>query len=237
MTLVKPIINALSPTDSRIVNTLYTKNEIFGDLVTSTRVYNDGHNRLISEIKNKTGKRLGHEIYSLDKNMQTINGYYLEVEPEYRQRNFRLGELLRLSSIITMLENNIKQFEILSKNTAVYFHSKYKFIPSTARFDDRDNILKSIINNCKNPNDEIAKRAIEFIEKLKHNPSPEKQRQLTRETNTLAQNYIKRVISEKTQKKNPFIGAIDMKLTAQSVIENKNFFNKLLQKHGVDYSI
>lgn len=237
MTLVKPIINALSPTDSRIVNTLYTKNEIFGDLVTSTRVYNDGHNRLISEIKNKTGKRLGHEIYSLDKNMQTINGYYLEVEPEYRQRNFRFGELLRLSSIITMLENNIKQFEILSKNTAVYFHSKYKFIPSTARFDDRDNILKSIINNCKNPNDEIAKRAIEFIEKLKHNPSPEKQQELTRETNTLAQNYIKRVISEKTQKENPFIGAIDMKLTAQSVIENKNFFNELLQKHGIDYSI
>lgn len=237
MQLIKPIIKTVTPNDSRIVNTLHTHHKIFGDLITDTRICNDGHNRLISEIKNKTGKRLGHEIFSIYNNQKTMLGYYIEVEPEYRKKGYHLGELIRLSSIITMLENNIKQLDILSKNTAIYFHSKYKFTPNVIVFEDRDNILKTIIQNNKNPLDNIVKCAAEFIERLKHNPTAEEKRAITRETNTLAKAYIDNVISQNTQKEHPFIGAMDMKLTTETVIENKTFFNELFQKHGIDYKI
>ncbi len=235
--LIKPILKTASVSDSRIVNTLHTNNKILGDLVTDTRIYNDGHNRLISEIKNRMGKRLGHEIFALDTERRVMSGYYIEVEPEYRRKNYGFGELLRLSSIITMLENKMTQFEILSKNTAVYFHSKYKFSPSVIGFDDRDNILKSILKNCPNPLDEITKRAIGFVERLKVNPTNEEKRTITRETNILAQDYINRVLSQNVQKENPFIGAMDMKLTAEKIFENKDFFNNLFKKHGIDYEI
>lgn len=235
--LIKPALRPVTNNDSRIVNTLHTHNEILGDLVTDTRIYNDGHNRLISEIKNKMGKRLGHEIYSLDTERHTMNGYYIEVEPEYRQRNYNFGEILRLSSIITMLENKVKQFDILSKNTAVYFHSKYKFIPNVIGFDDRNNILKSIIQNGGNFVEDITKQAAEFLERISQTPPAAEQRELVQKTNILAKDYIARVIEKQEQKKHPFIGAMDMKLTAESVIENKNFFNELFKKHGIDYSI
>ena len=56
MHLVKPILKTITPTDSRIVNTLHTRHEIFGNLVTDTKIHYDGYNRLISEIKNPFGK-------------------------------------------------------------------------------------------------------------------------------------------------------------------------------------
>lgn len=237
MQLVKPILQTLSPSDSRIVNTLRTRHEIFGDLVTDTRIHNDGYNRLISEVKNKMGKTLGHEIFSINEDQKTMIGFLIETLPEYRKKGYRLGELMRLSSIITMLENNIKQLDIVSKDTAIYFHSKYKFVPSTITFKTRDNILETIIKNCKNPLDEITQRAARLVEKLKSNPSAEEQRTLTRETNTLAKAYIDRSMSQNNQRENQFNCAMDMRLTLQSIIENKNFFNKLFQKHGIDYEI
>jgi|InofroStandDraft_1065614.scaffolds.fasta_scaffold00014_247 hypothetical protein len=237
MHLVKPILKTITPTDSRIVNTLHTRHEIFGNLVTDTKIHYDGYNRLISEIKNPFGKTLGHEIFSIDNDNKTMTGYFIETLPEYRKKGFRLGELLRLSSIITMLENKIKQLDIVSKDTAIYFHSKYKFQPSTTAFATRDNILKNIIQNSKNPLDEIIQNAIEFIEKLKQKPSAEEQRAITRETNKLAKTYIDRVMAQQSQKENMFDCAIHMKLTSENIIENKDFFNALFKQHGIDYEI
>lgn len=170
MQLIRPILKTVTPTDSRIVSTLRTKNEIFGELVVDTRIHEDGYNRLISEIKNRMGKTLGEEIFSIDNKNKTMFGYLIETLPEYRQKGYGFGELMRLSSIITMIENNIQKLKITSKNTAINFHKKYKFQPA-----------------------EIASTA------------PKK--------------YL------------------DMELTTQDIIENKNFFNELFKKHGIDYEI
>lgn len=237
MQLIKPILKTVTPTDSRIVSTLRTKNEIFGELVVDTRIHEDGYNRLISEIKNRMGKSLGHEIFSIDNEQRTMFGFMIETLPEYRQKGYGFGELMRLSSIITMLENHIKQLDIVSKDTAIYFHSKYKFAPSNTQFDTRNKILESIIKNNKNPLDEISKRALEFIERLKHTPSAEEQRAITRETNTLTKSYIEKVMSQNTQKEHPFDCTMDMRLTSQNIIKNKDFFNELFKKHGIDYEI
>ena len=240
MTMFTPIINPLCNGDSRIVNTLHTHNDILGELITDTRIYNDGYNRLISEIRNLRGKRVAHEIFSIDKERSSMYGYYLEVEPEYRSsymKGFRFGEIMRLSSLITMIENNIQQLEILSKNTAVYFHSKYKFVPCITGFDDRNNILKSIIQNGGSFVEDLIKRAAELLAKIKQNPPAAEQREMVQQTNILAKNYIARVLEQQEQKTHPFIGAIDMKLTAENIIENKDFFNALFKRHGINYSI
>lgn len=230
---IAPIIKSVSPSDSRIANKLHTRNEILGELITDTRNYNDGYNRLISEIRNKIGKRFGHEIFSLDQERKSMYGHYLEVEPEYRMRGFRFGEVVRLSSIITMLENNIKQFDILSKNTAVYFHSKYKFVPNVVGIDDRINLLKSIVQNGGKFFEDLVKKATELLQP----PPSTEQKELVQQTNSLAKEYITRVLERGEQKNHPFICSVDMKLTAENVIENKDFFNALFQKHGINYTI
>ena len=40
-----------------------------------------------------------------------------------------LGEIMRLTSIIDMLENNLNKIQILSISNAIPFHTKYKFKP------------------------------------------------------------------------------------------------------------
>ena len=82
MQLIRPILKTVTPTDSRIVSTLRTKNEIFGELVVDTRIHEDGYNRLISEIKNRMGKTLGEEIFSIDNKNKTMFGYLIETLPE-----------------------------------------------------------------------------------------------------------------------------------------------------------
>ena len=54
---------------------------------------------------------------------------------------------MRLSSIIEILENKVKNFNIVSKDSAIYFHSKYKFKPNISSFKERDMLLKTVANN------------------------------------------------------------------------------------------
>ncbi len=240
MIKINPLIKNIAPDDLRQVCSFTTRNDRLGELTTSTRIYNDGFNRLITEIRNPMGKRLGHEIFSIDKEHQTMYGFYIEVEPEYRSsymKGYRFGEIMRLSSIITMLENNIRQFDILSKNTAVYFHSRYKFIPNIIGFDDRNNMLKSIVQNGGDFVIDLTKRAIELLERISKNPQATEQRAMVGETNTIAKDYIARVLEKHEEKKHPFIGTVDMQLTAENITENRDFFNTLFQRHGIDYLI
>ena len=105
-----------------------------------------------------------------------MTGQYIEVLPEYRQHNYFFGELLRLASIIELLENKLKQIEIYSKNTAVYFHSKYKFKPAIKNFNERDKVLESIIENEMNGYEDLRLRAKVLQNLIKDTDIPENQR-------------------------------------------------------------
>lgn len=210
-------------------------------LSVNVREYEDGFCRYITEIKNKQNKLLGKEIFSLFDNEHEITGLDIVVAPEYRNRNYNIGEILRLVSIIEMLENKINALKIYSKDSAIYFHSKYKFIPNIRNFKERNYALESIIgNNSTHTNLSNAKIiANQMMRKIRSNTSAAFQRDMCHNSNELIRYYIENVLKLKNKeyKNYPFKRGFDMILTRFDIIKNRKMFNDLFKKHGIDYEI
>lgn len=214
-------------------------NNTLGNLNLCIREYKDGFNRLIIEIKNHLNKVFGTELISLDKPQEPMLGYLIQVLPEYRQKGVRLGEILRLASIMQMSKNKVPYIEIYSKDTAVYFHAKYKFLPAEKIFEGRNSILDTIINDNSATFSDLKERATIFTETIEKNRNnAELQRQLCLDTNELAIEYIQRALNENNpEKTHPFKRGMTMKLTFENIQNNKDFFNNLFNKYGIDYKI
>lgn len=236
--LVKPVIRLYRPDDTRKLCSFEVLENKAGNLFINTKKFTHDNNfRFIIELKNKLGHLLGFEHYSHFEGTESMTGLYINVNEEYRQRNYYLGEILRLASIIQMLENKVKNFSIKSKSTAVYFHAKYKFQPSVTAFHDRDKLLKTIADDKSPDFKDLSQRAKIFTEQIKNILSGEKQRSMCRPANELIKEYITRALSEKNIKQHQFGWTMDMTLTEETIKGNKDFFNALFSKHGIDYKI
>ncbi len=229
----KPNINQV-----KNVPQLKVFNKYLGELTTVSKRSDTKPQDVITELRNRLGKVLGSEHFTLTEGYPESIGFLISVEPEYRKKNFRFGEILRLSSIMMILENKIKEFKIISKNTAIFFHSKYKFEPSIKSFETRDKALESVIENCKKGYEDIKHEAERLQEECRHKQDAKEQRELCIKTNLLLKKYFQRVLDLKDNTdSHPFKTAIDMVLTDKAIIENKDFFNNLFKKHSIDYRI
>ena len=238
--LVKPVWKNFSTTDTRkVFENFSIKNEILGNLSVGISDCQDGFGRWIIEIKNTLGKVFGKEVISIDRNNKYMTGYNILVEREYRQKNYRFGELLRLASIMEMIENKCPLLYIYSKDSAVYFHSKYKFEPAIRAFEERDAALMTIANDKSRNFKDLTNMAKILQKKINENKdNAKKQRELTQKTNILVQEYIKRAISENMPQKNhPFERGMDMILERKAVINNSDYYNVLFAQHGIDYKV
>ena len=214
-----------------------TFNKNLGELVTTHTRDSYSAQWIKTEVKNMYNKSLGHEMYSFNSDSQTGTGATMLVEREYRQKGFKIGEILRLSSIMGIIENDISEFEIYSKPTSIFFHSKYKFEPAITSFEERNAALLTIINNAKEGFEEFRTEAEELLEESYRKNTPEIQRNLCKETNLLLEKYIEKIIKTDNYKNFPFRSGIRMVLTREKIIQNKDFFNSLFAKHGIDYKI
>lgn len=211
-----------------------------GDVFVNITKYHRGENNFIIEVKNAFNKKLGHELLSLENNKtKDITGFDIKVEDEYRRKSFRIGELLRLGSIMEMMENKSSHIKITSKNTAVYFHGKYKFEPDITAFNERDCVLKSIIKDTSPNFEDFNTRAQKLLqEAVETKDNAPNQRDLCTRTNALVKEYIERaLLEEKPEKKHPFNYGFNMILRSKTVEQFKDFFNKIFENQGIDYKI
>ena len=213
-------------------------NRNLGEVYTETIINKDFPNRMITFLKDKYDRTLGLEEINLEQGLSTSAGLTIEAMQEFRNKGLGIGEMLRLTSIIAILENKIKEFFIYSKNTAIYFHSKYKFQPAIDTFSHRDFILENIIKNCKNKYENIKEDAQILLERAREEKKPESQRELCKETNELLKKYFNKIKENKDeQKSHPFDIGFRMVLTEDEIIKNKDFFNNLFKKYNVNYKI
>lgn len=237
------MINTISTLDAfQKIPQIRVQNKYLGELFTESRRGSVDRTLITTELKNRQNKVLGEEIFSLDTDTQTGAGLLIQTGAEYRQKScYKFGEILRLSSIMALLENKIKTFEIFSKDIAIYFHSKYKFEPAIKSFSERDRALQSIVmNSHKNGGEyaQFAKEAEELLKKIESEPEASKQREFCIQANALIKRYIQQVLATKNEyKKHPFDIGMRMLLTEKNILENKNFFNDLFKRHGIDYTI
>lgn len=214
------------------------KNEVLGDLFLKTAKA-EGEGRHKISLNNRLGKELGYEVFSINPQNKNIFGFDITVNREYRQGKFRFGELLRLASVMEMMENNSKQIRIYSKDKAVYFHTKYKFKPEMIGFEERDKAIKSIMNDPAPNFADLAKEAKKVYEKIESTKNnAQTQRDLCVTASELAERYLKRAVQEPHPEKNhPLNWGMYMVLKQDDVRQNEDFFNALFKARGIDYKI
>lgn len=236
--MIKPVINYFETTSKRKICSLDIETPLLKNLKASVRNSHNGGPQFVTEIKTPSNKILGLEEFSMRENYPTITGFYIQVDPEYRNR-YHLGELLRLISIIELMENKVKNLKIFSKHTAIFFHAKYKFMPDITQFSERDNALKDIIINKILKTETETTQALELLKRAAASNSAEEQREMCKQANGVIDNYIRKLLSgsDSEYSKHPFTFGMDMILTRDKIIENKEFFNKLFAKHNIDYEI
>lgn len=236
--LSKPLITLYKPQDTRKFCSFTVPNNKAGYLHLDTKsdTYGSGY-RFITELKNRFGKLLGFEQFTLFDNDKKSTGLLISVEQEYRNKKYYFGEILRLASIIDIIENKLNAFEIYSKSTAIYFHSKYKFKSAITSFDERDNALNAIIANQNSKYKDLAEQAKELLYLAQTSDDGKFQRMLCVQANKIINQYIQKVIQNGEYTKHPFNWGMTMKLTTDNIKANREYFNALFQKHGIDYQI
>ena len=134
------------PSESSIkVPPISIVNKNLGKIYTET-IEGDHISVITTKLKDEFNSELGKEVFTMG--YDVLYGQSIEVDPLYRNKGCRLGEILRLSSIMMFLENKINKFLIYSLPTAVYFHSKYKFMPYVDDMGACEVALKTMITNC-----------------------------------------------------------------------------------------
>lgn len=235
---VKPSIKLYRPDETRKLCSLIIPENKAGELNINVKEDISGSDyKFITELKNKFNKLLGYEYFGYFNKNDYMTGLYMYVNPEYRQKQYFFGEILRLTSIIQMLENKIKTFSIVSKDSAIYFHAKYKFQPSVTSFSNRNKLLSTIVKDKAPGFEDLSLKGKELAERIKNNPSPEKQRLYCSEANQFFNQYINRALLEKDINSHKFNWVMDMTLTHENVMKNKEFYNRLFEKHGIDYKV
>lgn len=190
---------------------------------------------IFTKIKNFLGKTMGEYHYTINPKTKTITKGYIETDPKYRNKG--VGEIMRLSSIMELKENHISAIELDALPEAIQFHSKYKFEPNLKKKESTVAILESI-SELPKLDKESKTKAKELIAQIHHNKPP-----YTEELNTNDEKAVNGFMTEyiETHKNNwqdaNFHQLLPMKLTSERVQKNSDFFNKLFQKHGIDYVV
>lgn len=249
----KPVIYDYKPLDTRKLCSFVVPESKIGklkfDIIEDPQA--EGY-KFFSQLKDSAGDVLGHEHFAMFEDSDHISGLYIATKQDLRKKGTGIGEVLRLGSIIEMLENGIKKLDIVSKDSAIFFHSKYKFEPAVTIFDERNRLLKCVAQDTAF--EDLSKEAQNLLDKIANTHSGKEQRILSEDANKLLAAYTRQVLAEKNQavlanpedakeiaadmyKKHSLAWTMQMTLTDEKILENRDFFNSLFQKHGIDYSI
>ena len=109
-----------------INNSIQLKNFGKYKLVTSLNTFDNKHEPIfVSTIKeNNKFKTI---LINNKNNLVGINSF--KIQENTFNKHTGLGEIMRLISIIDMIENNLQKIQIFSLSKATPFHLKYKFKP------------------------------------------------------------------------------------------------------------
>ena len=190
---------------------------------------------ITTQITDESGRLMGDYSYSLDPIERTIDYGYIKTKHDFRHKG--VAEIMRLSSLMELKENSLQSIKIDALSEAVPFHSKYKFQPDLKGKNSTLTILDSIVNKTKA--DEKDKKGAEKLIKKIVNDGEEDTINLTKGEAKELNGYIAKDIkkNQNNWEDTNFHHCLPMILTNKQVNKFSSFFNKLFQKHGIDYTI
>ena len=165
-------------------------------------------------VENPAGFDYGTELLHFNMFDRYIYSKNVQVGEAYQDSGFRIGEILKLTSIMMMVKNK-----------------KLK------------NALKSVMNSKEANMKPLQEKARELFEAaFKNKPASNKDDNsgLFKETNSLISDFIQQIFKNDrkiTPARQPFTEGFDLILTNERATENKEFFNKLYREHDIDFQI
>lgn len=204
--------------------------------------YENNHYRTV--IDNMDFDNLAKNEFSINKNKKTISNGCMDVWDK-KDRGKGLGIILHLNNIMELMENDLDKIELHSIGSAVLFHGKCKFQPELRTREAIEDVLYeiSLKDYAKMPviKDSVTK-AVDYLNEIHFTGGLhclDKENIL--KVNRLISEYIDSVNSQKLSKEERFeygfSSGFDMSLSREDIIENREFFNKLFEKYGIDYKI
>lgn len=160
------------------------------------------------------------------------------------KRRQGLGIVLHLNNVINLLENNLDNIKLFSLGTAVLFHSKCKFEPDIKDTKTLMEILSEIsdkdVSNFPEIKD-VAQRADDFVLIAGYKNGIKDYQKFLQEGNEIVSEYLNIVSSKKLNYIDSceygLFEGMNMILTKEKILENKDFYNKLFKKYNIDYEI
>lgn len=172
-----------------------------------------------------------------------INNNIDVLRKQYRGKGF--GIILHLNNIIEMFENNLQKIRLFSLGQSVLFHAKCGFEPDISSPYTMEYVIFDIsAKDCHDMPEikETVKKANNFANKLiKAKNHPDKYKVDCKEGNAIIKEYLdiitKKKLSSQERALYGFDSGFPMVLTKEKILENKDFFNGLFKKFGIDYEV
>lgn len=232
--------------DVKIFSKIPLKNEKFDDVFMHMEQEGEEHFNIF--IRSEKFGQLGRDQIAIappyDKTMES----YIEVTDKFRcekssggtTKGARIGEAMRLGTIIATIENGMNGICLYSLPQAIFFHRKYGFEPQIGTIYNK--VSEALTHIAANPHPKLkvcSDKSKAIIEKLKKQKSKKVVSQKTsKEANKVITEYIDTIIKEKLPiKEHNFSFDIPMKLSLEEIKNRKDFYNALFEKHGIDYKV
>lgn len=186
------------------------------------------------ELDNDDFENIGSSEIEL-KNNKTLYNHNIDVIKK-SLRHSGTGSIMHLGHIITMLENGMDKIELYSLGEAVHFHSKFKFEPAIKDIQSLSDFLQ--LDILPKADDKRFNRLAKKVINWNSNRDTSLQDKL-KKGNQILYEYLQIINQQKLNRlrKYQISPGFNMVLTREKVIENKDFYNNLFKKYGIDYEI
>ena len=175
---------------------------------------------------------LAMHSFDLKDEQNSIVGSSMFVKEDERKKG--LGELLRLTSIVEMLENKYDSIKLKSLPSAVQFHAKYGFRPNVKASENETLIQKALYEI--NINDEqMAPRVIAMIKDIEDNGIKNSKHNYSEEIDDILAEYINKHKLDWSDTKLTI--NIPMSLSKKTLEASADEYNKMFKKFNLDYTI
>lgn len=170
--------------------------------------------------------------YKIYPNMIFVDSMYTNSDLQHK---YGFGKSMHLLNIVEMFENNADSIQLEATGEAVPFHTQMGFYPD-GKWSTGVSVNVERITNDNTPElkkyTEIAKLLMNAENKMSENA-------LSILGNKLINGYTKAALKIKPKQELKYLvyEHIPMILKREDIIRNKDYYNRLFDKYGIDYHI